>query len=189
MNARANQVVFTASLLLLCWLGMMAVHELGHVLGALATGGAVERVVLHPLAISRTDVSPNPHPAIVVWLGPIVGCVLPLALAFCVPQKLIATRNTAKFFAGFCLVANGAYIAIGSFDSVGDCGVMLETGSPIWTLIAFGSTSIAIGLFTWHKIGSLGTFLAQPSVVAPRLTYAVTIALTLLVSLGFLIGR
>jgi hypothetical protein len=42
------------------------------------TGGTVERVVLHPLSISRTDVSPNPHPVAVVWLGPIVGSVVPL---------------------------------------------------------------------------------------------------------------
>ena len=28
---------------------MMAFHELGHVVGALLTGGTVERVVLHPL--------------------------------------------------------------------------------------------------------------------------------------------
>jgi predicted Zn-dependent protease len=37
------------------WLGMQAVHELGHVLGAWWTDGDVSRVVLHPLSISRTD--------------------------------------------------------------------------------------------------------------------------------------
>jgi hypothetical protein len=45
----------------LSWLAMMAIHEFGHVLHALVSGARVERVVLHPLAISRTDVSPNPH--------------------------------------------------------------------------------------------------------------------------------
>jgi hypothetical protein len=45
---RARQIVFAVSILALCWLGMMAVHELGHVLGAVVTGGTVERCVLHP---------------------------------------------------------------------------------------------------------------------------------------------
>ena len=65
---RFHQILFAASLVALCWFAMMAVHELGHVVGALVTGGSIERMVLYPLAISRTDVSPNPHPAIVVWL-------------------------------------------------------------------------------------------------------------------------
>ena len=41
----------------LSWFVMMAVHELGHVVGALATAGSIERVILSPLTISRTDVS------------------------------------------------------------------------------------------------------------------------------------
>jgi len=117
---------------------MMAVHEFGHVVGALTTGGSVERVVLHPLTISRTDVAPNPRPAIVVWLGPILGCVVPAIGWWLVPRRYAITRQIALFFAGFCLLANGAYIAIGSFDRVGDCGVMLKHGSPLWTLLLFG---------------------------------------------------
>jgi hypothetical protein len=72
---RWRQFLFIVSVLALVWYGMMAVHELGHVLGAVVTNGSVERVVLHPLTISRTDVSPNPHPTAVVWLGPVIGCV------------------------------------------------------------------------------------------------------------------
>jgi len=65
---------------------MMAVHEFGHVIGALTSGGVVERVVLYPLTISRTDVSPNPNPSIVVWLGPILGCVIPVCVWGAVPS-------------------------------------------------------------------------------------------------------
>src|SRR5208337_624939 len=70
---RLHQVLLIGTFLPLCWMAMMAVHELGHVVAAVATGGKVEKVVLHPLMISRTDVSPNPSPLIVVWAGPIVG--------------------------------------------------------------------------------------------------------------------
>ena len=131
---RLQQIAFVVSLLALSWMGMMATHELGHVLGALVSGGIVERVVVHPLTISRTDVTPNPNPLIVVWLGPIVGCILPLVAAMLVPQRLPFARRTAMFFAGFCLLANGAYIAVGSIDKVGDCGEMLKHGSPlVWS--------------------------------------------------------
>src|SRR5208282_6187597 len=92
----------------LCWLAMMAVHELGHVVGAVATGGRVERVVLHPLTISRTDVSPNPHPLMVVWAGPSVGVLLPLAFLSAAKLSKLTWTYLAQFFAGFCLIANGA---------------------------------------------------------------------------------
>ena len=52
---------------------MEAVHELGHVLAAWATGGLVTDVVLHPLTISRTDVRPNPRPLAVAWGGAVVA--------------------------------------------------------------------------------------------------------------------
>jgi hypothetical protein len=41
---RFHQILLIGTMLPLCWLGMMAVHELGHVLGAIATGGTVEKV-------------------------------------------------------------------------------------------------------------------------------------------------
>ena len=178
--ARACQIVFASSLLALCWLVMMVAHEFGHVIGAVITGGSVRRVVLHPIAISRTDVSPNPQPAIVVWMGPIIGCALPLLLASLVPERRAAVRNIAKFYAGFCLVANGAYIAIGSFESVGDAGVMLATGSPRWLLLAFGAATVPLGMFIWHRLGSLGEFLKQPSLVTRRLAGITVIVLVVL---------
>lgn len=186
--ARVSQLAFVVSLLAICWLAMMAVHEFGHVLGAVATGGSVERVVLHPLAISRTDVSPNPHPAIVVWMGPVIGCLLPVVFTTMVPARLVALRNIAKFYAGFCLAANGAYIAIGSFEGIGDCGVMLATGASQWSLVVFGAATVPLGIFVWHKIGSLGEFLEQPSLVTQRLAYTTTVALVVLIAIELLLS-
>ena len=142
---RFHQLLFAVSLLALSWLAMMAVHELGHVVGALVTGGSVERVVLHPLTISRTDVSPNPRPEIVVWLGPVVGSVLPLLLFAIVPRRFNVLHNVARFFAGFCLIANGAYISFGCFNQIGDCGEMLRTGTPLWAMLCFGAVTIPLG--------------------------------------------
>jgi hypothetical protein len=52
---RGWQVLLVGSLVPLCWLGMQAVHEFGHVAALWASGGTVAKVVLHPLTISRTD--------------------------------------------------------------------------------------------------------------------------------------
>jgi hypothetical protein len=168
---RAYQILFVFSLLVLSWLGMMAVHELGHVLGAVLTGGVVERVVLHPLSISRTDVSPNPHPAIVVWLGPLVGVLLPLVCVVLVSRRWITMAHVVRFFAGFCLVTNGAYISFGSFAKIGDCGEMLRTGSPLWAMLMFGASCMAGGIYLWHGMGSLANFWRRPELVTPKMAY------------------
>jgi hypothetical protein len=177
--------LFAGSVGTLSWFAMMAVHELGHVAGAMVTGGTVERVILHPLTISRTDVRPNPHPAIVVWLGPILGSLLPLAAFAMVPRRFAVARNVARFFAGFCSIANGAYIAIGSFDGVGDCGEMLRTGTPLGAMLAFGAVTVLLGLTLWHGLGSPRHFIANPSLVTPRTAYIAFAALLVAAAAGF----
>ena len=185
---RVHQLLFIVCLLALCWLAMMAVHELGHVVWSLLTGGTVERVVLHPLAISRTDVSPNPHPSIVVWLGPLIGCLLPLIVALSIPSRAATARNVALFFSGFCLITNGAYIGFGSLEGVGDAGVMLRTGSSIWLLLAFGGAAIGLGLFTWHRMGSPREFLSDPTIVTKGTAYAMLLALIVLVVVEWILS-
>lgn len=183
--ARFHQLVFAISLVGLSWYAMMAVHEFGHVVGALITGGSVERVVLQPLTISRTDVAPNPYPAAVVWLGPIVGCLLPLAAFAIVPRRVASVRNVARFFAGFCLIANGAYISLGSVNRAGDCGEMLRTGTPLWAMLVFGAVTTASGLYLWHGLGSLGKFIREPSRITPRMAYILLGALVVLLVAEF----
>ncbi len=151
--SRLTQAVLIVSILCISWLGMMAIHEAGHALAASLTGGTVMNVVVHPLTISRTDVSPNPHPLIVVWMGPLVGVAVPLAV-FGV-AALVKSRHAylPRFFAGFCSIANGAYIGVGAFERVGDAGDMLRLGTPIWLLWIFGIATVPLGLFLWHGQG------------------------------------
>jgi hypothetical protein len=182
---RFHQILFSVSLVALCWYAMMAVHEMGHVIGAAVSGGKVVRVVLYPLAISRTDVSPDPHPALVLWSGPIVGCLAPLALVAVVPQRRVRLRNTAWFFAGFCAIANGAYISIGSVGQVGDCGEMLRTGTPRWVMFAFGALTVPFGLFLWHRLGSFAKFTRNPAGVTRQMAYWALAALFAMVAVQF----
>jgi hypothetical protein len=166
---RLNQVLLVASTLLAFWLGMQAVHESGHVFGAWLTGDRVERVVLHPLTISRTELALNPRPLVVAWAGPIVGVVVPLlfwglAHVFCGPRGGFARlRWFLRFFAGFCLIANGLYIGLGSFGAIGDCGDLLRQGSQPWQLWLFGLITAPLGLYFWHGLGPRLGFAKLPA--------------------------
>jgi hypothetical protein len=166
--SRLCQAALVAGSLIASWLAMQAVHELGHVGAAWATGGTVTAVVLHPLAISRTDVSPNPAPLAVAWAGPLVGCAVPLGLAAASRMARRAVRRYAEFFAGFCLIANGAYLALGTFDAVGDAGDILRHGSPPWLLIAFGASALAGGIWLWHAASDEFGYGPTPRPIAAR---------------------
>jgi hypothetical protein len=150
---RLNQIILIGSTLLASWLGLQAVHEFGHVLGTWLTGGQVAKVVLHPLTISRTDITDNPHPLVVVWAGPVIGIVIPLLLWWVASVTRMPGAYVPRFFAAFCLVANGLYIGLGSFNRVGDCGEMLRHGSEPWQLWLFGALTVPTGLFLWHGQG------------------------------------
>jgi Peptidase M50B-like len=181
---RLHQTIFIVSVVLSSWLGMQDVHELGHVCAAWLTGGTVAQVVLHPLTISRTDVAENPAPLIVVWAGPVLGCLLPLAVWGVVTALRWPWAYLPRFFAGFCLIANGAYIGVGSFDRVGDAGVMLRHDSPAWWLWAFGAVTVPAGLWLWHRQGSHFGLGAAGGMVNARTTYACLGMLAALVVLG-----
>jgi hypothetical protein len=160
VSNRLFQILLIASTLALSWLAMMAVHEFGHVLHAWVSGGRVKRVVLHPLAISRTDVEPNPRPLFVVWGGPLWGSLLPLAAWGAIQRFKPARAWLPRFFAGFCLIANGAYLGAGAFYPVGDAADLLRHGGARWQLALFGLPAIAGGLYLWNGLGphfGLGT--------------------------------
>ncbi len=146
---RINSIILIVSFLVFCWLGMQVVHEAGHVMGAIASGGRVAGVKLGPLEFSRTDLISNPHPLLVAWAGPVIGAVVPSVL---IPFSRRA-RHYFRFFAGFCLVANGAYIGVGAIEGAGDAGDLLKHGAALWHLIAFGLLSFSAGLFLWHGLG------------------------------------
>lgn len=148
-----SAVVLCASALLLAWLLLQAIHELGHVLAAILTEGSVEQVVLHPLSISRTDVSPNPQPLVVAWAGPIYGSLAPLAIWGVSVAMHLRLAWLARFFAACCLLANGLYLGVGSFGAVGDAGDIIRYGSPPWTLWLFGLATAPAGFWSLNGLG------------------------------------
>ena len=150
---RACQIMLILATIGFSWLAMQAVHEAGHVLGAIATGGKISRVILDPLAFSRTDLSKNPHPLFTTWAGPVFGVALPL-LTWIVARYFRAPAiYLYRFFAGFCLVANGTYIGLGSIPKIADAGDLLRHGAARWQLISFGLVCISLGLYLWNGLG------------------------------------
>jgi hypothetical protein len=164
------RVGLIAIFLYLCWLGMMAVHESGHVLHAWLSGGKVTSVQFGLWEFSRTNLSNNPHPQFVAWGGPIWGSIIPsifYALALKGPRIL---KHHMGFFCGFCLIANGSYIGLGWPMKVGDAGDLLRHGASAWTLSLFGLVTVVSGLMVWHRLGprfGLGK-VAAPSAVKPQ---------------------
>ena len=120
---------------------------------AWSSGGKVAEVVLHPARISYTRLAENPSPQLVVWMGPLIGIALPLVAFAIVRWTRLPGWYLFQFFAGFCLVANGAYLAFGSFNRIGDAGDLLRHGTPIALLWLFGVTTIPLGLWLWNGLG------------------------------------
>jgi hypothetical protein len=124
----------------------------------------------------------------VVWAGPVVGVAVPLLLWGLAAAAGMRGAFVLRFFAGFCLLANGLYIGVGSFDGVGDCGEMLRHGSQPWQLWAFGAVTTPIGLWLWHRQGphfGLGPAKGQVSPAAAYCTLGACVGLTVL---GFVVG-
>jgi hypothetical protein len=184
---RLHQVVLIASTLTICWLGMMAVHEAGHVLAAWLTGASVVKVVLHPLTISRTDIGANPHPLVVVAGGPLFGVLAP-SLAWLAAR--VPIWYLFRFFAGFCLIANGAYLGVGSFDAIGDAGDLLRHGASVWQLCLFGIICVPCGFLLWHRLGvHFGFGEARGNVSVPTAYGCLIVALTMTVLMALFGGE
>jgi hypothetical protein len=188
LTIRATRFILIASTLVTSWLGMQAVHELGHVCGAWITGGRVARVVLYPLTFSRTDLAVNPHPLLVVWAGPMIGVLLPVSLWLIASAVRVPGAFVLRFFAGFCLVANGLYIAAGRFDRVGDCGQMLRYGSQPWQLWLFGAVATPLGLWLWHGQGRYFGLGKDARPISGSVAIGALVTSVVLMVFGFVVG-
>lgn len=179
---RVFQFLLIASTLGLTWLGMMIVHELGHVFGAWMSGGSVSKVVLHPLVFSQTVLSHNPHPLFVVWCGPVLGVLIPIVLLVVSTLAKAPGFYLVRFYTGFCLIANGAYLGVGSFAGVADAGDLIELGASPWMLWVFGFLTIPAVFWLWHGLGPKFGLGAANGRVSRAAACAVTASLILVVA-------
>ncbi len=182
-----HQAILVVSTIFGSWLGMQAAHESGHALCVILTGGKIAAVVLHPLTISHTEMIDNPHPSVVVWAGSVVGVTLPLVLWCLLAAARVRGEFVARFFAGFCLISNGAYLGAGSFVGAGDCGEMLRQGSPVWVLRVFGAVAVPMGFWLWNGQGPSFGLGDADGKVDRRAAYGSLVIFSLLVLLGLIV--
>jgi hypothetical protein len=76
--------------------------------------------------------------------APVIACAVSLSWRRRVPHVL-------RFFTGFCLIANGAYIGVGWISQTGDAGDLATLGTPVWVMIVFGIACVGSGLWVWHR--------------------------------------
>ena len=137
------------------WLGMMAVHELGHVIHARLSGGVVEAVHVPLARFSVTTYTVNPRPRFVAWGGVLWGSVLPIIACAIARLASMPGHRWLQFFAGFCLVANGAYLGVGWAMRVGDAHDLVGLGESKALMCAFGIVAVTAGLYLWHALGPI----------------------------------
>ncbi len=186
---RLNQFILITTYVSFSWLAMQAVHEFGHIVGAWLTEGEVSKVALHPFIISRTELSYNPHPLIVVWAGPLIGSTIPLFFLLLARLYRFPGIYLFRFFAGFCLIANGAYIALGPSDGAADTGIMIHHGTPRWLMVTLGTMAVGYGLRLWHNQGEKFGLGEAKGEVSRQATIVSTVLLITLAGLEFMINR
>jgi hypothetical protein len=140
----------------IAWLWLQWTHETGHVLSGLLAGASIDRVVLDPIAFSRTDLSANPNPLLICWGGPVVGCLIGAGLPWLISAGSSGWRFTLRVIACFVLVGNGAYIGLGAITPVGDAEVLRDLGTPRWLMAAFGLVCFALAAVLYRWIRSAG---------------------------------
>jgi hypothetical protein len=93
-----------------------------------------------------------------------------------------------RFFTGFCLIANGAYLGAGSLIGAGDAGDLLRHGAAIWQLWTFGILTAPFGLYLWHGQGAHFGLGKARGKVQPVAAYIVLSLLLALVAAEILFG-
>ncbi len=127
------------ALLLASWCVMVLTHESGHVIAGWLTGGKLQQADLRPWHLPYSFFQPNPRPLITLWSGPLLGAIFPVLLA------LVFKRDWLWFIANFCLLANGAYLALAWLFP----DPMLDTTK----LFAHGAHPVTVALYSLVTIG------------------------------------
>lgn len=144
--SKASQISAIIALLAMAcwiWLATLLIHELGHVVAAISTGGKLVSVELRAGWLPHTLVQPNPHPSLVLWSGFAVGMIVPQLVAIAWSSDHAFTKLALKVWAGFCVLFSGVYLAVGGMERLTDTSKLVEQGWPLSWLVA-GGTALAI---------------------------------------------
>ena len=141
-----RRIVIFLLLLATSWVVMTFTHETGHIVGGMTCGATLNDYDLAPWRMPYSLHSPDPHPLITLWAGPIVGVAVPLGLAW------LIQKPWSWFIADFCLLANGAYLALAwwSGDAFLDTPRMLDAGAHPATIVVYCLLTLGFG-YVWFR--------------------------------------
>jgi len=143
MPRRAAIFVF---LLIASWVVMGFTHEMGHIIGGWACGATLTDYELAPWRMPYSLHSPDPHPLVTLWAGPLFGISTPLLIA------TVIGKRWAWFIADFCLIANGGYLALAwvSGDRFLDTPRLLDAGANPAMIVLYCTLTIGAG-YVWFR--------------------------------------
>ncbi len=135
------------TLLAASWVVMTITHECGHIVGGMACAATLTDFDLAPWRLPFSLHSPDPHPLVTLWAGPLLGVAVPTAAAF------IIRKRWAWFIANFCLVANGAYLALAwrSGDRFLDTPRLLDAGAHPASIVVYCVLTLGVGYFRFRS--------------------------------------
>jgi hypothetical protein len=142
-----KRVLKFIALLVASWCVMTFSHELGHIICGCACGGTLTDADLLPWHLPYSFFEPDPRPLVTLWGGPILGVMIPVAIAFVIRTKWI------WFIAYFCMLANGSYIATAwvSGDRYLDTPKMLEHGAHPISIAIYCLLTIGFGYVGFRR--------------------------------------
>ena len=132
---------------------MTFTHEVGHLVGGWLGGATLTDCDLAPWRLPYSLHNPDPYPLLTLWAGPILGAIVPVLFA-------VAFRwRPLRFVASFCLIANGAYLALAwiSGDRFLDTPRLLDAGASAVSIAIFCVLTIGVG-YWWFRSECVAVF-------------------------------
>jgi hypothetical protein len=164
---------------------MLLVHEFGHAAAAVLTGADIVKITVYPFTFSKTLVNSNYYPTFVISAGPAVGAFLPLLIFFIAKSLRSPGLYLFRFFAGFSLIVNGAYLAFGPLKDYTDAAAIARAGCPphiltlIGILIFIPGALMIRGLGSYFGLGPSKGNVSKAAAVTSAALLVVTLALEL----------
>lgn len=136
-----KRISFFTFLIVVSWCVMALSHEMGHIVCGWLCGAKLIDADLLPWHMPYSFFEPDPTPLVTLWGGPVLGVLVPVIVAACVRKPI------GWFVAHFCLLANGAYIAVGWFTGEQhlDTTKLLDHGAFQISIVTYCVLTIGFG--------------------------------------------
>jgi hypothetical protein len=152
MKKDFRQAIFVFGSLCFSIVASTILHESGHALATLLTGGKISSLVINPLGWSYVvyESSILPQPLFTAWGGILFSTIASIILLWIALQFQNPYWVFIGFVGIFILLSNGMNFMMGLIYSTGDPALLYEYGVPIWIILlvgclsAFGGVLLAI---------------------------------------------